>query len=437
MRSVSVAGGKGNKILVMVAVLLFVAAACGDGDGGAASEAQQSTGPIEIWYSNNPEEIAWGEQVVKAWNDEHPNEEVTGQEIPAGETSEEVIAAAITAGNTPCLIFNTAPAAVPQFERAGGLVDLAEFEDGASYIEERSGDRAAQYQYPEDEYNQMPWKANPVMIFYNKDLFDEAGLDSENPPLSTYDEFLQTSQTLVDKAGVQAAIWPAPSSEFFQPWFDFYPLFIAQTGGGQLVEDGEAQFNSEDGIAVAEFWRQMYERGLSQQEAYNGDAFADQKSAMSIVGPWAIAVYGKDINWGVAPVPTQDGVAPEETFTFADEKSIGMYSTCENQQTAWEFLKFVTNEDNDGLLLEETGQMPMRTDVTGTYPDYFDQKPEYQFFAEQADRTVEVPMVPSSIDVWQEFRDAYSASVIFRDDEIQSAFDGAAETINGLVEEGS
>lgn len=423
-------------IVAIVTALLFVTAACG-GDGESASEAQGSTGPIEIWYSNNPEEVKWGKQVVDAWNSDHPDEEVTGQEIPAGETSEEVIAAAITAGNTPCLVFNTAPAAVPQFDRAGGLVNLADFEDGVSYIEERSGDRAAQYEYPEGEYNQMPWKTNPVMIFYNKDLFKKAGLDPENPPLATYDEFLATGQALVDRAGVQAAIWPAPSSEFFQSWFDFYPMFIAQTGGGQLVEEGQAQFQNEDGIAVAEFWRQMYEQGLAQEEAYNGDAFADQKSAMATVGPWAIAVYGADINWGVAPVPTQDGTAPEETYTFSDEKSIGMYTSCENQETAWEFLKHVTSEENDGLLLEISGQMPLRTEVTDTYPEYFEGNPEYELFAEQADRTVEVPMVPSSIDMWQEFRDAYSASVIFGEEDIQPAFDTAAETINGLVEEGS
>ncbi len=61
--------------------------------------------------------------MVEAWNAEHPDEEITAQEIPAGRTSEEVIGAAITAGNAPCLIFNTAPAAVPQFQRQGGLVD--------------------------------------------------------------------------------------------------------------------------------------------------------------------------------------------------------------------------------------------------------------------------------------------------------------------------
>jgi multiple sugar transport system substrate-binding protein len=70
----------------------------------------------------------------------------------------------------------------------------------------------------------------------------------------------------------------------------------------------------------------MYEQGLAKRETYNGDAFADEKSAMAIVGPWAIAVYGEAIEWGVAPVPTADGISPEQTYTFSDEKSIGMYS---------------------------------------------------------------------------------------------------------------
>ena len=66
--------------------------------------------------------------MVKAWNADHPDEEVTAQEIPAGKTSEEVIGAAITAGNAPCLVFNTSPAAVPQFQKQGGLVALDDFD---------------------------------------------------------------------------------------------------------------------------------------------------------------------------------------------------------------------------------------------------------------------------------------------------------------------
>ena len=228
----------------------------------AAADADSATGPIKIWLSNNPEEIAWGEEMVDAWNADHPDEEVTAQEIPAGKSSEEVIGAAITAGNAPCLVFNTSPAAIPQFQKQGGLVPLDSFPDGKEYIESRSGDTAEQYQSPDGQYYQLPWKANPVMIFYNKDLMKKAGVDPENPPLATYDEFLDTSEKIVSSGAAEAAIWPAPSSEFYQSWFDFYPLYAAETGGTQLVEDGKATFNSPEGEAVAEFWETMYEERL-------------------------------------------------------------------------------------------------------------------------------------------------------------------------------
>ena len=419
--------------LTMLA-LGITAVSCGGGDGGN-SDAVSSVGPIKVWLSNNPEEIAWGEQMVEAWNADHPDEEITAQEIPAGKTSEEVIGAAITAGNAPCLVFNTSPAAVPQFEKQGGLVALDSFDGGAEYVESRSGDVAEQYQSPDGQYFQIPWKSNPVMIFYNKDIMKKAGVDPENPPLATYDEFLATSRKIVDSGAAQAAIWPAPTSEFFQSWFDFYPLYAAETGGQQLVEDGQATFDSEQGAAVAEFWATMYEEGLSQQEKYNADSFADQKAAMSIVGPWAISVYGDSVNWGVAPVPTSAGTGPEDTYTFSDAKNIGLYSACENQETAFEVLKFATSEEQDGQLLELTGQMPLRTDLQTTYPDYFAEKPEYEKFADQASRTVEVPNVANSIAIWQAFRDEYTKAVIFGESAVDEALTAAADEATKLAGE--
>jgi multiple sugar transport system substrate-binding protein len=409
----------------------MTAAACGSDSGD--SGATESTGPIKVWLSNNPEEVAWGKAMVKEWNADHPDQEVTAQEIPAGKTSEEVIGAAITAGNAPCLVFNTSPAAVPQFQKQGGLVALDDFEDGTDYVESRSGDVAEQYKSEDGKFYQIPWKSNPVMIFYNKDLMKKAGVDPENPPLATYDEFLDTSRKIVDSGAAQAAIWPAPTSEFFQSWFDFYPLYAAETGGSQLIEDGQATFDSEQGKAVAELWATMYDEGLAQKEAYNGDSFADEKAAMAIVGPWAISVYGDSVDWGAAPVPTSSGTSAEETYTFSDAKNIGLYSACENRGTAWEVLKFATSEEQDGQLLEMTGQMPLRADLAETYPDYFEKKPEYATFADQASRTVEVPNVPNSIEIWQTFRDQYSSAVIFGESSVDDALSAAAEKATELA----
>jgi multiple sugar transport system substrate-binding protein len=186
---------------------------------------------------------------------------------------------------------------------------------------------------------------------------------------------------------------------------------------------------------VADFWATMYEEGLSPKEAYNGDSFGEQKSAMAIVGPWAIAVYGEDVDWGVAPVPTPEGTDASETYTFSDAKNIALYSACDHQGTAWELLKFATSEEQDGKLLETTGQMPLRQDLQTVYADYFEQNPQYELFADQASRTVEVPNVPNSVEIWQEFRDAYSRSVIFGKAPVDEALADAASKVDELASE--
>ncbi|MBY5164098.1 sugar ABC transporter substrate-binding protein [Salsipaludibacter albus] len=445
------------RLVAVTAVTALALTACsvggggeepGDGDTGAADDTGAatggsetagggggggSTGPIDIWYSNNPEEIEWAEQVIEAWNGDNPDQEVSAQELPAGDSSEEVIRAAITAGNAPCLVYNTAPAAVPSFQEQQGLVALSEFEDGASFVEERVGDLAAQYASTDGDFYQIPWKANPVMLLYNKALFEQAGLDPEDPPLGTYDEFLETSRTLVENSDAEAAIYPSPSAEFFQPWFDYYPWFAAESGGDQLVVDGEPQVATEASVAVGEVWRTIYDEGLAPREAAQGDSFADGISAMNSAGPWAVAVYA-DLDWGVVPPPTSSGT--DESWTFSDAKSVGLYTACENRQTAWDFAKFSMSEDNDRLLLETTGQLPLRTGVTEIYADWFEENPDYQPFADQLERIVEVPVVPSSIEVWQTFRDAWSSSVIFGEEDVQPAFEQANTAIGDLIAEG-
>lgn len=416
-------------------VLLALTACGGSGGGGASpSKATQAHGPIKIWYSNNPEEVAWGKQAVAAWNSAHPSEQVTGQEIPAGKSSEEVISAAVTAGTEPCLIFNTSPASVPGLQAQGGLVPLSDFPDGKSYIEARTGPKSAQYRSPDGKYYQVPWKSNPVMIFYNKKLFKKAGLDPEHPPLQTDAQFIDTAKKLVAAKAAKYAIYPAPSSEFFQSWFDFYPMFAAESGGKSLVEGKKAQFDTPAGQSVAQFWHTIYASGLAGKEAYKGDAFADGLAAMATVGPWAISVYKGKVDWGVAPVPTTQAMPASAIHTFSDAKNIGMFVSCKNRGTAWDFTKYVTSTDEDGKLLDSTGQMPMRTGLQQTYASYFTKNPAYKEFADQADRTVEVPSVPNSVAAWQAFRDSWSKSVIFGGGDPNAALHQVATKINGLVD---
>ena len=419
---------------VIAATVIAGALALTACSGGTGTSSTSGKGPITIWYSNNEQEVAWGKQMVATWNADHPKEQVKGQEIPAGKSSEEVIGAAIAAGNAPCLIYNTAPSAVGQFEKQGGLVDISKISGGAAYIEARCGKAADQYKNTAGDYFQMPWKSNPVVIFYNKDLFAKAGLDATNPKLSTYSDFIDTSKKLVDAGVAKVAIQPAPTSEFFQTQFDFYPLYAAATGGKQIVTNNKATFADQAGYDVADFWQTMYKDKLSSPEQYTGDSFAAGNSAMAIVGPWAVKVY-KDVNWGAVPVPTKDGTAAAKTWTFSDAKNIGLYSACKNQGTAWDVLKFSTSKAQDQKLLETTGQMPLRENLQTTYASYFAKNPAYQAFGDQASRTVEVPPGPNTVEMLQAFRDAWTKTVVTGNGDVQSALKGAAAKIDTIAQQ--
>ena len=416
--------------LLPLVLLAGVLTGCSIVEPVDADSARTATGPITIWYSNNEQEVAWGEQVVSSWNAAHPDEPVKGQQIPTGKSSEAVIQASIIAGTEPCLIYNTSPASVPSFQAIGGLVDLDQFPGGREYIEDRSGDLAAQYRSPDGNYYQLPWKSNPVQIFYNKAVFKKAGLDPDNPKLASYADFLAAGKQIVASKAARYAIYPSAATDFFQSWFDFYPAYIAASDGKQLIEDGKATFDDEAGKQVFDFWRQIYAGGLAGQEVYNGDAFADGTAAMATVGPWAINAYDK-VDWGVVPVPTADGTPSD--YTFSDAKNVAMYASCENRATAFDFLEYSTSEAQDGKFLELTGQMPTRTDVLGTYADYFAKNPAYKTFADLAQGVVEVPNVPNSVQIWQAFRDAWAKNVIFGDGNVDAALRSAATTVDGLV----
>ena len=415
---------------------LGVVSGCGSGGSPSATSSADSHGPIKIWYSNNAQEIAWGEQMVAAWNKAHPSEKVTGQQIPTSTASEDVIGAAITAGTEPCLIFNTSPASVPQFAQEGGLVPLNDFPGAVSYIQQRGGPAAQQYKASNGDYYQMPWKSNPVMIFYNKKIFQKAGISTTNPPLKTYAQFLATAKKVVSSHAAKYAIYPAPTSEFFQSWYDFYPLFAAATGGTELVANGKAQFDSPAGAQVASFWRTIYAEGLAGKDSYNGDPFADGTAAMAIVGPWAISTYNK-VDWGEVPVPTPQGITQDQTHTFSDAKNIGLYASCQNRGTAWDVIKFATSEQEDGKLLQMTGQMPMRANLQQAYASYFAKNPAYVNFASEASRTIEVPQIAQSISIWQAFRNNWEKYIISGQGTAQQFLSTTDTAVNSLASKSS
>ncbi|TCC07160.1 sugar ABC transporter substrate-binding protein, partial [Kribbella soli] len=66
-----------RKIAAGALVLALAGGSVACGDDGSTGAGTQARGRITIWYSNNAEEVAWGKQMVAAWNAEHADQKVT------------------------------------------------------------------------------------------------------------------------------------------------------------------------------------------------------------------------------------------------------------------------------------------------------------------------------------------------------------------------
>jgi multiple sugar transport system substrate-binding protein len=422
-------------VVPLIAVALALVAGCGGSDNSASKGGgTQARGPIKIWMSAFTPEIQWGKQVASQWNAKHPGEKVTV--VGGGQGDDSATLAAISAGKTPCLGYNSAQTVIGGHLRAGGVVALSSFPGGDQYIEARSGSVAAQYKAQDGKYYQMPWKENPAMLYFNKSMFAKAGLKTDGSSLSTYDGFLAAAKAVTAKGGVTTAIWPPPTADWYNAWFDFYSFYVAQTGKA-LVVDGQPTFTDPDALAVARLWRQLYATKLASAEAYGGtDAFADGKSAMAVWGSDLLPVYEKQkVPFGVVAIPTQSGKPADQTDSFINAKTIEMFSNCKNRTTAWDFLKFSTSPSADRQLLELTLQLPVRTDLESQYASVFADHPELKPFAQQADHVVDSPALAKPVDVqmWTDLRKAWVESVIFGRQPIPDAFHQAADQVKQLL----
>ncbi|MEJ7913446.1 MAG: hypothetical protein WKF70_09850, partial [Chitinophagaceae bacterium] len=86
-------------------------------------ESQQHKG-LEFWSSNNKDEITLTAAATSAWNNRNPRIPVHLQPIPEGQSSEEVILAAVVGKTTPDIYANMWQGNVEMYARAGVLVPL-------------------------------------------------------------------------------------------------------------------------------------------------------------------------------------------------------------------------------------------------------------------------------------------------------------------------
>ncbi|MBI9050193.1 MAG: ABC transporter substrate-binding protein [Anaerolineaceae bacterium] len=283
---------------------------------------------------------------------------------------------AIAAGVTPDLMIVDNPDNA-RYAAAGALADITDkvnkWGQGDQFL---SGPWNSTI-YDGKNYG-IPLGSNTVVLWINTDMAEAAGLDITQPP-ATWDEFETWAAAMTDKEkGVYGTAMLAKKDEtgtfLFLPW-------VLQNGGDLSTLD------SAESIEALAFWTNLVESGYAPESAIN-DGFAEiyqqfttGKAAMMISGTWNVATIGSDapdLNWMVSTLP----------YTKQAASSLGgenwaMFAASEQQDGAWEFLKYVVDPEYGTKLTDCMGYIPSRMDVIAQVAADSADDPTMQVFLEQ------------------------------------------------------
>lgn len=397
---------------------------------------------LSYWCASNPRETELAKELVADWNKNNDSVKVDVQPLPSSQSSEEVLLAAIAANTTPDICSNMWPGAMDDFIKSGGLVRLDQFPDFEEYITNRvPQELLSTFQAIDGHYYQLPWKTNPTMMVYNKGLFKKAGVTA---PLRTYSEFLAAAEKLtIDTDGDgkfdQWMNYRNIKPIWWQRLFDFYPFYIAASGGNTLFNKNVIDFNNQHSVQVFAFFRTLYEKKYMPITEFQGDHFLSQVLATQITGPYFIKYLkqykDESLDFGVMPIPVPDSYKGQ-VYSLGDYKNISIFSTTKHPQHAWQFAKTLISAKADLRLLELASQIPVRKNLTidSLYTSYFKSEPEIATFAQQALYTRGVDGISDLKEILDIISQEYESSVIYQKTPPAQAIKNAHDRVKVIME---
>ncbi|RDW16960.1 sugar ABC transporter substrate-binding protein [Oceanobacillus arenosus] len=203
-----------------------------------------------------------------------------------------------------------------------------------------------------------PFVIESLIMYYNKDLIDKAPATFEELEALTEDEqFAFKSES-------------GKSTAFLANWLDFYNSYGLLSGyGGYVFGDvgtntSDIGLNSAESIEAIEYathWlKDIWPQGMLDSTTsgnFIDEQFTTGKAAAIIGGPWSANNY-KDagVNYGVSTIPTLPN--GENYQPFAGGKGWIISNYAKNKEAAQNWLDFVTNDENQQLLVERNAEVP-------------------------------------------------------------------------------
>jgi len=285
----------------------------------------------------------------------------------------------------------------------------------------------------------IPWNSSNPLLYYNRSMFEAAGLDPDDPP-STFDEVLEACDAIMsaDLELTACINWPM-ATWFAEQWVAMQGGLIVNNENGREGRATEVLYNSEEMLRVATWWKELVDQGYYTYSGspidYNGEGitFLSQQTAMTINSTAGLTLFLRfsslqGIDLGVAPLPMPDEDATNGITVGGASLWLSADQSEAELQAAADFIFFLTNTMNDQKWHKGTGYMPTRASSVEALIDegWFEENP---FFRIAVDQLIE-----------SELNTATSGAVIGPSEEVrgylteafQSIVDGGADPAEAL-----
>ena len=423
-----------GRLFFILIIILFTGASC--------HTHEEKSSQLLFWCSNNNQEIKLCTALTATWNRKNLNHSIHLQPIPEGQSSEEVILAAVVGKTTPDIYANMWQGNVEMYARAGVLIPLDTLKGFLSFIHERCDSAVIKEITSADGHiYQVPWKVNPFMTIYNKTLFAKNNITDIPGTYSAYQRDAEVFKTSTKKSGTQKWFGYTEVKEiWYQRLFNFYPLYLAASDGAPLIVNNKAAFNNKSAVEVFRFLQNLYLHEYFSREnlSASSDPFVAQQIATQFTGPWetnfllGIPDRGFEFDYFPPPVP-DDHHGP--VYTYADPKNMVVFNTCKYPQAAWNFIQTLIDKEGDLQLLQVTGQLPRRKniDTDPYYRQFFEKNTMMLPFARQLPFVKGVDNCEVIVEVMDIISQEYAACVIYGRKTPEKAIQDAEKAVNVLL----
>lgn len=309
--------------------------------------------------------------------------------------------AAFDAGTEPNIIQNFDLATQTMID-TGRIIPVHELMAADNYDPEVFVPAVRDYYSTEDGMVALAFNSSTPLIYYNQEMFDQAGVDAPDPEW-TFSDFRATCDTLME-ANV------APFCFTFGQVGWFFEQMLANSGGlyfnennGRTGRTTEVLFNQDQGVEVFSFLTGLIQDGyapnLGNTWTETDSTFTTQQAAIMIDSTSDVSIIeNSEFEVGTAFIPHSDSSERNGVIIGGAALWLIDTGTPEEQAAAWEFLKFMAAPEQQITWHTGTGYFPVRTDLRDNpeLQQFWEENPNFRTAIEQL-ATTETTMPDGSL----------------------------------------